>query len=85
MSRPLLSVPQLGRLALVLAFVVLVGGALWLGYFLRFDLEFGALARYPKAPLMPYLKVASILAATILVLCYGWGLFRLHSHQSSSC
>jgi len=83
MIRRLLSVPELGRLALLLTFVALVGGSLWFGYFLRFDLELGAIARYPKAPFMPYLKVASILAATILALCHGSGLFRLHGHQSS--
>ena len=83
MNRLALGVPELGRLVLLGVHVLLIGLALWIGYMLRFDLELFALAKYQKAPLGPYLKVFVLLAATILVLCRGAGLFRMHGHHSS--
>jgi lipopolysaccharide/colanic/teichoic acid biosynthesis glycosyltransferase len=81
-GRTALGVPEIGRLVLILVHLLLVGAALWIGYFLRFHLELFALAAYPMAPLGPYLKVFVLLAATILVLCRGAGLYRIHGHHS---
>jgi exopolysaccharide biosynthesis polyprenyl glycosylphosphotransferase len=74
---------EIARITLFAADVLLVGLALWIGYILRFDFEIGALETYSKAPADEYVKAAGLLAGTILLLCHGWGLFRMHSLRSS--
>lgn len=82
-DRPLLRPQEAGRLVLVLTDFLLVGAALWIGYQLRFELELGALERFGKAPAREYVNIAGVLGGVTLLLCHGWGLYRLHSLRSA--
>ena len=70
-------------MVLVLADIALVGLALWTGYTLRFELEIGALETFRNPPADEYFKIYLLFAAVIMLLCQGWGLYRLHSLRST--
>jgi exopolysaccharide biosynthesis polyprenyl glycosylphosphotransferase len=76
------SARALGPALLTALDLILIGVALAIGYVLRFELEFGALDRVPKAPPLEYVKIYALLSIAIITLCRLYDLYRadgLHS------